>query len=379
MATVAVLHAGLPSHVGPTSRLGALLAEQGHRVLAWAPEEFRDQVATAGVEFHADDQCELFDAAAPQLLAAALAERTELETGDWVERLLEHEVDLVVHDCHALWGRVASELLGLPRIVLFPYLPRGAAMLPPALPVEPALAAASDQLAQLKAGVERAELARWRSKQRWAVDLGYWRDVLFSPSATRLVFTVEWLTGHEEPSSEWIFAGPLMAPSTWSDGDRGARPRGRVDVCLISDWRFLPDLRPIVVSASGGGAGFELQGVPGRQPVASEQLLGAGALVTHGDIETVHAGLRAGVPLVCLPQTSDQHGWASRAVELGCGVLAEPSVEGVRSAVEQVLGDEDMRRHARALGRRLARFDGANRVAIAVRDVIDRWHPAARS
>jgi UDP:flavonoid glycosyltransferase YjiC (YdhE family) len=379
MATVAVLHAGLPSHVGPTSRLGALLAEHGHRVLAWAPEEFRDQVATAGVEFHTDEQSELFDEAAPQLLAAALAERTERDTGDWVERLLEDEVDLVMHDCHALWGRVAGEMLGLPRIVLFPYLPQGAAMLPPALPLEPALATATDCLAQLKAGVERAELARWRSKQRWAVDLGYWREVLFSPSAKRLVFTVEWLSGHAEPSSEWIFAGPLIAPPTWSGGDGGARPHGRVQVCLISDWRFLPDVRPMVVAASGGGAGFELEGVPSRRPVASEQLVGAGALVTHGDIETVHAGLQAGVPLVCLPQTSDQRGWTSRAVELGCGVIAEPSVDGVRSAVEQVLGDEEMRRQARALGRRLADFDGADRVAIAVRDVIDRWHPAARS
>lgn len=90
------------------------------------------------------------------------------------------------------------------------------------------------------------------------------------------------------------------------------------------------------------------------------------ALVTTGGPATIMAGLRVGLPLVVVPTTWDKPDNAQRVVEAGVGVRLAPrkcSPEGLRDAVERVLGDPRYADNARRIAGHLAAAPGPARSA----------------
>ncbi|HEU5263782.1 MAG TPA: nucleotide disphospho-sugar-binding domain-containing protein, partial [Gaiellaceae bacterium] len=64
----------------------------------------------------------------------------------------------------------------------------------------------------------------------------------------------------------------------------------------------------------------------------------AAAVVGHGGAGTTLGALAAGVPLVVVPLFADQPWNAARVAAVGAGIVAP--VDGIRAAVERVLGEE---------------------------------------
>jgi UDP:flavonoid glycosyltransferase YjiC (YdhE family) len=122
VARIAVVHVPFYSHINAATRLTAVLAAQGHEVIAWAPEPCRRRIEAAGAGF------QLHEPDMPRVdgfmgWVATLAESTEVWARDLVQELFAHDVDLIVHDSQVPWARVAGEYLGLPRIVSHPMFP----------------------------------------------------------------------------------------------------------------------------------------------------------------------------------------------------------------------------------------------------------------
>ena len=85
------------------------------------------------------------------------------------------------------------------------------------------------------------------------------------------------------------------------------------------------------------------------------------AVVTTGGMGTVMAALRVGVPLVVVPTGWDKPASAARVVAAGAGVRLEPrrcTPEGLRAAVDEVLGDPRYARAAQQAAERLAAAPG---------------------
>lgn len=95
------------------------------------------------------------------------------------------------------------------------------------------------------------------------------------------------------------------------------------------------------------------------------------AVVHHGGAGTTGAALRAGVPNVVVPFTSDQPFWGRRVVELGAGPRPIPaqrlSAEKLAEAIEKSVTDDGMRSCARKLGERIAAEDGVSQAVALVR------------
>ena len=90
------------------------------------------------------------------------------------------------------------------------------------------------------------------------------------------------------------------------------------------------------------------------------------AMVTAGGTSTILSSLRAGVPLVVVPTNWDKPDNARRVVEAGVGVRLAPkkcTPDGLRAAVEEVLGDPKYRANAERVAERLARAQGPARAA----------------
>jgi UDP:flavonoid glycosyltransferase YjiC (YdhE family) len=93
------------------------------------------------------------------------------------------------------------------------------------------------------------------------------------------------------------------------------------------------------------------------------------AVVHHGGAGTTGAGLRAGVPNIVVPFTSDQPFWGRRVFELGVGPAPVParklSAERLACALVEATSSDQMRTKAQRLGRRIRAEDGVSR-AVAV-------------
>jgi hypothetical protein len=94
----------------------------------------------------------------------------------------------------------------------------------------------------------------------------------------------------------------------------------------------------------------------------------ADLIVTHAGMGTVNAALAHGVPMLCLPFDRDQLGNASLVEALGAGRVLdrETSVEQLKSAVSDILGDEHLRAGARRMADVIAGYDDG---AIAISEL----------
>jgi MGT family glycosyltransferase len=388
VATIGMLHIGMGGHMRPAIRLGAVLARQGHRVLAWGPEGYRALIEASGAQFVAHDPlAQRQPLPGLPAFAAELADATDRCVGELIDQLFAHRVDLVVHDCHVTWARVAGEFLGLPRIISNPLFPGADAAFPHLSPLYRAV----EHLPVFKeisdVAAARVQARRLLIAERWGVDIGEWPSTLVSTAQDTVSFTTAEITGIAGLDPGWRYVGPLMDPAPPRVAT-GARPLvyvafgtsfDTVPVMFRSAIEGLAGERVDVIASTGRSAvePGELEPLPPNVVVhefvdSRAVLARASVHVTHGGCGSVHESLLAGVPMVCLPVGADQFGWAERVQHLGVGETAELTPAGIRSAVRRLLADECAGERARELGRGLAAFDGASRVAELVDEVLVR-------
>jgi sterol 3beta-glucosyltransferase len=89
------------------------------------------------------------------------------------------------------------------------------------------------------------------------------------------------------------------------------------------------------------------------------------AVVHHGGAGTTGAGLRAGVPNIVVPFTSDQPFWGRRVHKLGAGPKPIParrlSAQRLSEALVEAANNDEMRARARKIGERMRAEDGVSR------------------
>ncbi|AKU14823.1 hypothetical protein VV02_01310 [Luteipulveratus mongoliensis] len=102
------------------------------------------------------------------------------------------------------------------------------------------------------------------------------------------------------------------------------------------------------------------------------ELASAEVFVTHAGMGSVQEALALGVPMVCLPQTTEQHAVAARVAELGLGVALgdAPSPAEVGAAIDQVSGDEQVRARVDEWAWLLESLDAGALGADAVQDAL---------
>lgn len=95
-------------------------------------------------------------------------------------------------------------------------------------------------------------------------------------------------------------------------------------------------------------------------------LQGAQVFLTHGGMNSISESLYYGVPVVVVPQMSEQAMVGQRVEELGAGMCLtkdQTTPEHLRASVNRLLGDGRFRRQAAVLGQSLRTAGGAARAA----------------
>ncbi|MFD9698344.1 nucleotide disphospho-sugar-binding domain-containing protein [Lentzea sp. NPDC059081] len=347
-------------HVLPALGLVAELVRRGHRVSVPATAAFTAAVTECGATaipcattLPRDLPASLFEAAKLALAEAesAVPQLEAVFRGD--------RPDLVLWDVAAWAGGVIAHRLGVPNVVLEPFLVSNAHW-SLAAEVVPAREFGPEAI-RFFTDVHRfvgSALPEFTAGARCRIAL-FPRE--FQPEGRTF-------------DDRYVFTGPCLAErafqGTWKPADDRPVVLATTATQVCADaargmpWRLVT--KGGVLSPAHNVETHEL--VP--QP---EVLRHASVFITRGGMAGVMEALHHGVPMIVLPHMTDQRFHGRRVEELGLGVLLDTvTVEGVRSLVDQLSSDSAISARVRDMQRMIHRAGGSAFAADVVEEELAR-------
>ncbi|MDQ6606861.1 MAG: hypothetical protein M3Z06_09995 [Actinomycetota bacterium] len=401
MATIALFHAPFQSHLRLAGRLSQVLADRGHRVIAWSPPERGELLRHSGAQLR-EDPCsaqvwETLRAIGrpPGSRGAELATRVALEEAtasgfaDLVGELLADGVELVIHDAMAPWGALAARWIALPTVSSVVAHTLAPPREPERADPDPDPSANADP--ELDGRLRRARAV---TRSAWAMAAASGRPFAGPYGDRTVLYTSPELTGALITHPSRRFVGPLE-PGDEATGrleepalaGLGGRP-----LVLMALGTLMTDRAELLRAALEGlaeepvelllatGERFSpagLENVPANARVLArvEQtavLRRASVFITHAGINSVLEALLAGVPMLCAPGAGDQLAGADRVVELGAGrMLGAERAKALRDGVRALLADPAPRARAASVGAGLRATGGREYAVQVVEELLD--------
>ena len=382
MATIVFFCIPAHGHTNPTLNVVRELKVRGHRVVYYSYDEFREKIEDAGAEFIScngnDAQLHLTKEEGAKIGAdLALSTRvlvdTTLSLDEPVCRAMEQlKPDCIVADSMAVWGKAVAKKLGIPFVcstTTFAFNKESAKIMPHSL---------RETLSMiLSMGKVNAQVKRLRQA-------GYpVKSVLDLIGSDESVPTVVYTSPLFQPCAEtfpehFAFVGPSIRPARSQVAKTGEKlvyiSMGTVNNDMLPLYRACVQavkgtLWQVILSVGDQVDREELGTLPDNVAVFSSVdqiavLQKADVFLTHCGMNSASEGLYFGVPLVMLPQTSEQSGVAARAEQLGAGLrLRKTTPDAIRAALEKAMDDPSYRENAEKIGASFRASGGAKAAA----------------
>ena len=382
MATIVFFCIPAHGHTNPTLNVVRELTARGHRVVYYSYDEFREKIEDAGAEFIScngnDAQLHLTKEEGAKIGAdLALSTRvlvdTTLSLDEPVCRAMERlRPDCIVADSMAVWGKAVAKKLGIPFVcstTTFAFNKESAKIMPHSL---------RETLSMiLSMGKVNAQVKRLRQA-------GYpVKSVLDLIGSDESVPTVVYTSPLFQPCAEtfpehFAFVGPSIRPARSQVAKTGEKlvyiSMGTVNNDMLPLYRACVQavkgtLWQVILSVGDQVDREELGTLPDNVAVFSSVdqiavLQKADVFLTHCGMNSASEGLYFGVPLVMLPQTSEQSGVAVRAEQLGAGLrLRKTTPDAIRAALEKAMDDPSYRENAEKIGASFRASGGAKAAA----------------
>ena len=387
-------------HVNPTLPVVRELARRGEQIAYFGTPRFARAIAESGAQFCPyTAQVQMPEYGPGPFAQVSSTLETLLEfcgavLDDHLDAVRQWRPTQVMFDSFAPWGRMVAQLLGLPTVASVPSI---------------LINRAID--ARYGAGPERPpddprltpQWFAWFRARCHSRLLGYHLPEPLTPpqllqtyGELNLVYTSRLFQPLADrfDGRRFQFVGPCCAfrPDAPPFPFERLDDRPLVLVSLGTVYARHPDfLRKCmgelaqgpwqVVLATGGDSSLG-DGAPAnfivRPWVPQVDLLRrAAAFVTHGGMNSVQEALYHGVPLVLAPQAADQFWIATRAAELGAGVILDTArlqPAGIRSAVASVISGATYAAAAARIAQSLHAAGGHTGAADAICG--EGWNPA---
>ena len=389
MATIVFFCIPAHGHTNPTLNVVRELTARGHRVVYYSYDDFREKIEDAGAEFIS---CNGFDAqmhltreegakvGSDLALSARVLVDTTLALDEPVCRQMEQlKPDCIVADSMAVWGKAVAKKLGIPYVcstTTFAFNRESAKIMPHSLKETLSMITSMGKVnAQVK-----------RLKQR-----GYpVKSILDLIGSDETVHTVVYTSPLFQPCAEtfpehFAFVGPSIRPARSEVEKTGEK------LVYISMGTVNNDMLPLYQACIEAVKGTHWQVIlsVGDQVDAEKLqklsenvfvhstvdqiavLEKADAFLTHCGMNSASEGLYFGVPLVMLPQTSEQGGVAARVEQLGAGLrLKKTTPEAIRGTLETVMNDPSYRDNVKKIAESFRASGGAKAAADCIEDCL---------
>ena len=382
MATIVFFCIPAHGHTNPTLNVVRELKARGHRVVYYSYDEFREKIEDAGAEFVScngnDAQLNLTKEEGAKIGAdLALSTRVLVDTtlsldGPVCRDMERLKPDCIVADSMAVWGKAVAKKLGIPFVcstTTFAFNKESAKIMPHSLKETFSMILS---MGKVNAQVKRLQQAGYPVK-----------SVLDLIGSDESVPTVVYTSPLFQPSAEtfpehFAFVGPSIRPARSQVVKTGEKlvyismgtvhndmlPLYRACVQAVkgTTWQVILSVGDQVDTQMLGALPENVSVFPSVDQIAV--LTAADVFLTHCGMNSANEGLYFGVPLVTLPQTSEQSGVAARAEQLGAGLrLRETTPDAIRAALEKAMDDPSYRENAQKIGASFRAAGGAKAAA----------------
>jgi MGT family glycosyltransferase len=388
---------GLPvhGHVNPTLPLVRELVRRGERIVYLATDEFAAQIADTGAAYRPYKNAFLPDLGAIARRMDELAWLFMRTTSEVLEQELSayaaEKPDYVLTDSVAPWGHWIAQILGIPVVTSVTTFAFNRAMLRYAVSHGVRPQGGRYLFSKLRHVAKALRLQR-SLRRRYGVRGTGLMPAMSADRGLSIVYTSRTFQPCAETFGDrFRFVGPLLEPRTGDDHLPWATIAHPTIVYVSLGTLFNADadfyrscfdafgtLDAQIILSVGRRIAIDSLGTPPPNVLVRahvpqlDVLQHATAFVTHGGMNSVSESLYYGVPVVVIPQMSEQWIVGRRVEELGAGVfLAKEHVtpQSLRSSVEQVLAGDRFRVRARAIG---DSFKAAGGAAVAAEAVLRR-------
>ena len=369
-------------HTNPTLGVVRELVSRGHTVWYYSYNSLKDKIESAGARFISCDDYDMEQKLSPKdgarigkdlAFSTQIIVETTLALDDRICADMEKlKPDCIVADSMAIWGKAVAKKLGIPLVcstTTFAFNRHSAAIMKHSA-AETARMILS--IPKISKQIKRLQKKGYPVKNVLDIigndentDTVVYTSPLFQPCADTF-------------SDKYAFVGPSIRPVTENIEKTADKlvyiSMGTVNNDMLPLYKncisaFKDSGFQIIMSVGSMVSLQEFGKLPENVSVYSHTdqiavLSKADVFITHCGMNSVSEGLYFGVPLVMLPQTTEQNGVAERVLQLGAGIkLHSTDSISIRDAVNTVLSDSRYRSNADIIAESFRSCTGAKGAA----------------
>ena len=365
-------------HTNPTLGVVKELVSRGHEVWYYSYNIMREKIESAGATFIScddyDTEQNLSNKDSTRVgkdlaFSTKILVDTTLALDDKVcKEMAELKPDCVVADSMALWGKAVALKLGIPFVsstTTFAFNQHSAKIMKQGL---------GDLLKMLFAMPKTSKQFKRLKEKGYPVNNIL--DIIGNDDSTHtIVYTSPEFQPYSETFSEkYAFVGPSIRPATEEIEKKMDKliyiSMGTVNNDMMSFYQncisALTNTDYQVIMSVGNLVSIEEFGeLPENISIYSyidqiAVLKKADVFVSHCGMNSVSESLYFEVPLVMLPQTSEQKGVAERVNQLGAGIKIDKSdMLSILSAINKILSDSMYKQNAKKISNGFKNSSGA--------------------
>jgi MGT family glycosyltransferase len=396
MARIVFLNFPAQGHTNPTLAIVKELVARGETVIYYSFNEFQALIEATGAEFRSCDQQLLFDAHHPEenmfRFAVQLLQTSQVLVPRLLPRVQADMPDVIIHDSLCSWGLIIARTLKIPAICSTTTfaanfriavqsvsdLTRFLGMIVRTIPEQLTFERIKRELRTAYGTAPKAVMDMYRNESDMTL---VYTSSEFQPFAA--MFPPKYrFTGASIDES--AVDSHTLAPLNLPPGKR---------IIYISLGTLFNDNMPffklcfealsvvdahVVMSVGKKNAIEDYGTIPANMSVHNfvpqlAVLRKSSLFITHGGMNSVHEALWFGVPMIVVPQASDQLFVARRVEEVGAGIRIENkhvSVGSLRTAVETLLTSATAREASARMGQSLKAAGGFRTAADEVQAFI---------
>ena len=369
-------------HTNPTLGVVRELVSRGHTVWYYSYNSMKDKIESAGAKFISCDDYDMEQKLSPKdgarigkdlAFSTQIIVETTLALDDRICADMEQlKPDCIVADSMAIWGKAVAKKLGIPLVcstTTFAFNRYSAAIMKQSA-AETAKMILS--IPKISKQIKRLQKKGYPVKNVLDIigndentDTVVYTSPLFQPCADTF-------------SDKYAFVGPSIRPVAENIEKTADKlvyiSMGTVNNDMLPLYKncisaFKDSGFQIIMSVGSMVSLQEFGKLPENVSVYSHTdqiavLSKADVFITHCGMNSVSEGLYFGVPLVMLPQTTEQNGVAERVLQLGAGIkLHSTDSISIRDAVNTVLSDSSYRSNADIIAESFRSCTGAKGAA----------------
>ena len=377
-------------HTNPTLGVVRELVSRGHQVWYYSYSFLREKIEAAGAIFVSCDDYNMEQKLSPAdsaRMGKDLAFSTRILTDTTLA--LDDKVcadmkilkpDCIVADSMAIWGKAVALKLNIPFVsstTTFAFNQASAKIMKQSI---------GEMIKMLFALPKVQKDVRRLQKKDYPVKNIL--DILQNDNQTHtIVYTSpEFQPCAETFSDRYVFVGPSIRPVTQSIEKTRKKliyiSMGTVNNNLLSFYKtclsaFENTPYQVILSVGNLVSLNEFGKLPEQISVFSHVdqiavLKKADIFISHSGMNSVNESLYFGVPLIMLPQTSEQSCVAERVSQLGAGIrLHKPDADAIRNAVEKIFADGSYKQNACKISDGFQKCSGARGAADKILQVCE--------